>query len=99
MKSLAERTAIQQAYLDGKQIQVTVTGTWVDAQDPVFNWWDKDYRIKPAKKKVVYQALCNDNSGNTCWIPGMLFETEASAKDQHATFVRLLTDRPIEVEV
>ena len=48
MKSLKERTEIQQACLDGAEIEYTQKGSvWQKAEMPAFNWYEKDYRVKP----------------------------------------------------
>lgn len=58
MKPLRERTEIQQAYLDGKQVQVKLVQSlhfindgsikWRDCTNLCFDsWYSVDYRIKP----------------------------------------------------
>lgn len=51
MKSLKERTEIQQAKLNGKQTEFIPipTGrlhTWTDNNDDIFDWTEYDFRIK-----------------------------------------------------
>ena len=63
MKTLKERIEIEQAFLDGKQIQYRylLRGGWhhapiYDAKDDdnfLFHWMSYDYRIK-AEPRVVY---------------------------------------------
>lgn len=53
--------------------------------------------VEPKKKRILYQALYNQPSG--AYISGQLFATEDDAKEHDCDFVRLLKDRPIEVEV
>ena len=50
MKSLKERTEIQQAYLDGAEIQcktnTMILSKWGEAKTPQFEWHKTDYRVK-----------------------------------------------------
>ena len=50
MKSLKQRTEIQQACLDGKVIRLKSyeNDTWIDCiEDPEFDWFQYDYEVKP----------------------------------------------------
>lgn len=101
MKSLKERTEIQQAYLDGKKIQYWYDGRWLDCGDtePGFTWQYDDYRIKPASPTVLCQALCKCSDGKY-FIPDYLYANEDDVKkDLVEAFVRLLTENPIHLEV
>ena len=56
MKSLRERTEIQQAYLGGQTIEEWIDGEWLNPPgEPRFNWNRYDYRVK-LKPLVVW---CN----------------------------------------
>ena len=55
MKSLRERTEIQQAYLDGESIESRIAKciTWmIPSGEPKFNWNTHDYRIKPKPMEI-----------------------------------------------
>jgi hypothetical protein len=42
------KIAVMQAYVDGKEIEMTSHGDlWVRCDFPTWNWSDKDYRVKP----------------------------------------------------
>ena len=49
MKTLKEKIKVEQACLDGKEIEKNpyhgITG-WNEDKDPIFNWFQYDYRIK-----------------------------------------------------
>ena len=55
MTTLAEKIAIMQAFADGKTIQYYNEDMeeWRPARAPIWNWQDKEYRIKPAEPKQV----------------------------------------------
>ena len=55
MKTLKERTKIQQAYFDGAKIQFMYK-VWTDVESPHFDWYETDYRIKP-EPMVLYIAI------------------------------------------
>lgn len=50
MKSLKEQIAVMQAADSGKAIQFMTKGgcLWVDCENPQFDWFSQDYRVKPA---------------------------------------------------
>lgn len=50
MKSLKEQIAVMQAADSGKEIQFMTKGgcLWVDCENPQFDWFSQDYRVKPA---------------------------------------------------
>lgn len=55
-KTTAEKIAVMQAYLDGKQIEILMpNGHWIkfDIPNPTWNWQDSDYRIK--EEVVLYK--------------------------------------------
>jgi hypothetical protein len=100
MKSLLERTNVQQAYLEGKKIQVDMgyKGEWADWGsvitdkaycEPVFDWVNFDYRVK---KAGLYKALFYDDDG--VYIESSrFFETEDEAKHLFGNkFVRLMKE-------
>lgn len=61
MKTLAEKIEVMQHCLNGSQIEMRSyceTG-WEDMRNPIFNWSQFDYRVKPTPKKKIemYQYL------------------------------------------
>ena len=48
-----EMIAVMQAYEDGKKIQMSTLCGWQDLSDcePLWNWGDTNYRIKPEEEK------------------------------------------------
>jgi len=98
MKSLAERTAIQQAYLDGKAVQFfsRLEEKWINlvGADGDFAWHLHDYRIKPAEPVKLYQALCK--AGRGYYVSSYLYIDEAAVrKELPNDFIRLLVENPI----
>ena len=75
------------------------TGAHCDLMSQVPEW-ELYQPPAPKKRKVtMYPALCKDSDGDY-WVPDFLYETEEKARhDQIAHFVRLLTDRGVEIEV
>jgi len=64
MKTLRERTEIQQAFLDGADIEIITTNNnlpdiWGYTSKPEFFWESYDYRIKP-KPMVRYINMYED---------------------------------------
>jgi hypothetical protein len=59
---LKYRIEVEQAFLDGKKIQVQDDSnkTWYDTENPSFSWFLMSYRIKPESKTVPYsfEELC-----------------------------------------
>ena len=52
MKTLRERTEIQQAYLDGAEIEYKLSNEWARNPSPQFAWNQHDYRIKPKPMEI-----------------------------------------------
>lgn len=50
MKSLKEQIAVMQAADSGKAIQFRskVGALWIDCENPKFDWFSQEYRVKPA---------------------------------------------------
>ena len=64
MKSLKERTEIQQAYLDGADVQCCHTGndSYVSLDhysEPDFNWMINDFRVKPKPMEIWVNIYSN----------------------------------------
>ena len=53
------RTSVQQAYLDGKTIQVRRSSVedWVDCDNPSFNWETFEYRAKPEPWRALFTEV------------------------------------------
>ena len=43
----ADYIKVMQAYVEGKQIQYKDDEVWIDIDDPVWDWHNWEYRIKP----------------------------------------------------
>lgn len=56
-EELERRTKVQQAYLDGEEIEYKANGDeyYYENDNPIFNWEDYDYRIKqePTREEVT----------------------------------------------
>ena len=53
---------VMEAYANGKKIQyLDNNNKWIDAHNPVFDWYNCDYRIKPEPK---YRPFKNQEE---CW--------------------------------
>ena len=65
-KDLKEQIEIMTHYLNGGEVECVETGfdDWRTADDPIWNWYDYNYRIKEPKEKVTIEKwLCSDNQG------------------------------------
>ena len=49
MKTVKEKIEVMQAFEDGKQVEVTISGKskWFNCGEPTWNWVASDYRVKP----------------------------------------------------
>lgn len=61
-KTLEEKIAIMQAYLNGKPIEVKISGLnkWelIYGREPNWNWGDTDYRVKePTKPSINWDHI------------------------------------------
>ena len=56
-KDLKEQIEIMTHYLNGGEVECVETGfdDWKIANDPSWNWYDFDYRIKEPKQKVTIE--------------------------------------------
>ena len=53
---------VMEAYANGKKIQyLDNNNKWIDAHNPVFDWYNYDYRIKPEPKYRPFQTQ------EECW--------------------------------
>lgn len=59
-----EKIVVMQAYEDGKKIQWLIKGEYEDnwkdispSREPIWNWPECDYRIKPEPKYVPYDSV------------------------------------------
>lgn len=87
MKTLKERTEIQQAKLDGEEIECSFLscGEWADYFGDDFNWNDFDFRVKP--KPMEIWAHFYNNGGITA------FET----KEKAVSAIGFSTETEIEI--
>lgn len=56
MKTTQEMIAVMQAFVDGKTIEANpvFADEWDTCFEPVWNWNDTDYRVKPEPKYVPF---------------------------------------------
>lgn len=56
MKTIEERIAVMQAFVDGRQIEYyhTTKKSWIETSDPSWNWSLTDYRVKEESKQPKY---------------------------------------------
>ena len=58
MKTTQEMIAVMQAYVDGKEIESANNSftdkIWYDTIDPIWNWYENDYRVKPTSEYVPF---------------------------------------------
>ena len=105
MSTLEEKITIMQAYQQGKQIEWKPKRTnnteWEVSLTPIWDWSNKNYRIKeePKKKVKLYQAVCLDNFGNYI-ITSRFYPSTKEAQDFLTLFkvIKLLPHTMIEVE-
>jgi hypothetical protein len=74
---------VMQAFVDGKTIQIKTAGRWFDTiMNPLWDWYETDYRIKPTEPKEIWVNEYADWNGHGCI-------TEAQALDTaHAGVIR-----------
>ena len=108
--TLREKIETIQAFERGEYVEVrtdkTVAGKWSVAVDPLWDWNNNDYRIKPKPKKVVVLEtwLCKtvnkDDGDSECF-----FTVEANEGEMQSYFrgkysskaIKLLSTREVEL--
>ena len=98
--TLREKIECMQAFERGEYVEVrtdkTVAGQWGVAIDPLWDWNNNDYRIKPKPKKAVVEKwLCKSAWDNYFIIEGekAFFKTGGYDKQQ----VKLLNTYEVEL--
>jgi len=79
-----------QAYIDGKVIQYMEDEDrgWLDCGiDPAFNFYAKDYRIKPTPREFYIRKSCLKNLGNKDCYEGC---SDDFPKDKFITVVEVI---------
>ena len=62
IEEIKEAAKVMEAYANGKKIQyLDNNNKWIDAHNPVFDWYNYDYRIKPEPKYRPFQTQ------EECW--------------------------------
>lgn len=84
MKTLAEKIAIMQAYLDGKSIEFSFDGESYRPVlvEPDFDWRLLDYRVKPEIREGwvnIYKNKYFTDENNTGLYAGTIYYTEKAA--------------------
>ena len=54
MKTIQEKIAVMQAYVDGKEIETFDGKVWHHVNIPFWNWNDVDYRVKEEPEYVPF---------------------------------------------
>ena len=49
----AEMIAVMKAFEEGKKIQCLIANRWLDAENPSWDWFHYDFRVKPEEEKPV----------------------------------------------
>ncbi len=52
MKTTKEMIEVMQAFDRGERIEIFLKGHWVEHDNPYWDWYNFDYRVKPKNKKV-----------------------------------------------
>jgi hypothetical protein len=55
MTTTVEKIRVMQAYEDGAEIEsraAGVAGKWYASDKPAWNWFDREYRVKPKPKEI-----------------------------------------------
>ena len=60
----AECIKVMQAYVDGKQIEYSAGGKFEPINDPNWNWWENDYRIKQIEPKQGQRYTRKNSKGH-----------------------------------
>ena len=68
-KDLKEQIEIMTHYLNGGEVEYSVEeddySSWTKCVNPLWDWFDYNYRIKEPKQKVTIEKwLCLDNQGD-----------------------------------
>ena len=68
-KDLKEQIEIMTHYLNGGEVEYSVKeddySSWTKCVNPLWDWFDYNYRIKEPKQKVTIEKwLCRDYHGN-----------------------------------
>lgn len=50
-KEAGKMAEVMKAYAEGKDVQLYIGGDWITIEDPKFNNFEVEYRIKPEPKK------------------------------------------------
>ena len=59
MKTIKEMIEVMQAYERGEQIESICkikNALWYECNNPIWNWSDFDYRVKPNKKYIPFET-------------------------------------------
>ena len=96
--TLREKIEVMQAFERGEYIEVrtdkTKSGTWSVAIDPLWDWNNNDYRIKPKPKQTVTieKWLCKDEDSY------LIIEADSSFQQSH-DYVKIKLLDTYEVEI
>ena len=94
---LKEMIKVMQHYADGGEVEYTIKedehNSWIRCPNPLWDWFEFDYRIKEPKQKVTIEKwLCRDSDGDV-----VIFETSNVDKNRELEKVKFLESYEIEL--
>ena len=97
--TLREKIETMEAFERGEYVEVrtdkTKSGTWSVAVDPIWDWNNNDYRIKPKPKQVVVLETWLCSYGREYY---MCEATAGYIKEFKHTRIKLLSTREVEID-
>ena len=96
-KDLKEQIEIMTHYLNGGDIEYSVKeddySSWTKCVNPLWDWFDYNYRIKEPKQKVTIEKwLCQNGQGNYAII-------ESTNVNQYKSYEKVKLIESYEVEL
>lgn len=72
IKQTKQAIETMQAFVEGKQIEVDYSGEWREVVDPLWNWFDAEYRVMEIKPSInwdhvspEWKWMATDKAGHT----------------------------------
>ena len=93
---LSEKIKVMQHYADGGVVECTESDydEWVVADNPCWDWFDYDYRIKEPKQKVTIEKwLCRDSNQEEF----VIYETSNVDKNRELEKIKFIESYEIEL--
>ena len=94
-EELKRRIAVEQAYLEEKEIEQYIDNIWCDVAEPVFNWSSSDYRIKETRTYIpfTYETFKEHRDR---WIKDPGYKGSQKVIEYGDYIVTIITDRVVE---